>query len=333
MFEMKDKPDKMLFHMVNIWCVDELSDEEKEVAQGLLMAALEKNFDRRWVWALGEVGTKEAYDFLMNQYENERDTSAKVRYANTIIWVDKDAPLLEFVQEVLKSDESVEVRVEALSVVYPLYDKEFSTEERRVLYLNILFDSMADKADRIRTYAYDMLKDYYKMKEFTPNDDSILKILSEEHDTKEYERAVDQFKERLNSIEVTPFSPKRVIDWLKSLPGNPPEITIEECGICSTIPDNSAADMTAGESLDEYTSKLEVAIRFGYHKNKFLRCPLCGRFYKYEYEWEFLVPRSEEDEYLKRLDSGDVEETFESFSKPYGFKKIIICEHFLKLGF
>lgn len=333
MFEMKDKPDVMIYTMIDPWCVDALSEVEKKRAQDILMKSLEKEFDRRWVWALGELGTEEAYDFLQNLYENESDVSIKIRYANAMIWMNKDAPLLEFVDETLKSHESDEIRIDALGILYPLYDKEFSSEERRVHYLKILFDSIADKAERVRTWAYDMLKDYYKMKEFTPSYDSILSTLQEQHSKEEYERAADQFKDRLNSIEVVPFSPKKVIDWLRSLPGNPPEIPLEDCEICSIIPDNSAADMAAGESLDDYTSKLEVVIRFGYHKNRYLRCPLCGRFYKYEYEWEFLVPRSEEDEYLKRLNSKEVEKTFESFSKPYGFKKIIICEHFLKLAF
>ncbi|MFW9849878.1 MAG: HEAT repeat domain-containing protein [Candidatus Thorarchaeota archaeon] len=333
MFEMEDKPEVMLFTMIDMWIIDGLSVEEKEIAQGVLMASLEKKFDRRWVWALGEFETEEAYDFLLKHYNKENETYAKLRYADTLIWMNKDAPVLDYVKEILESDESVDIRMHALSVLYPLYDKEFSSEERRLLYLNMLFESMSDEEKRIRLYAYDMLKDHYGMKEFTPKNDPILKTLSENHTKEEYEKVTEEFNDKIKSIGVLPMTPKTIGQWIEKLPHNPPTIDIEECQICNTIPDQSTADMAAGESLDEYKDKLEVVIRFAYYKNCIMRCYLCGRFYKYEYEYEFLVPRSEEDEYLTRIDAKDIMNTVNSFLKFYDFKKIIICENFLKLTY
>ncbi|MHA2425252.1 MAG: HEAT repeat domain-containing protein [Candidatus Thorarchaeota archaeon] len=333
MFEMEDKPDVMLFSMISIWCVDELSDEEKKIAQSMIMAALEKKFDRRWVWALGEFGTDEAYEFLMNLYDNENITAKKVRYADTLIWMNKDAPVLEYVKEVLESNESIDIRMSALSVIYPLYDKEFSSDERRLFYLNMLFDAMSDEAERIRLYAYDMLKDHYGMKEFTPKEDPILSVLSAEHKKEDYEKAAEQFNDRIKSIEVIPMERKKIVQWIKNLPQNPPTIEIDDCEVCSTIPESSSADMAEGESLDQHKDKLEVVIRFAYYKNSIMRCHVCGRFYKYSYEYEYLIPRSEEDEFLSRIESKDIMKTVDSFLKFYDFKKIITCGNFLKLAY
>ncbi|MFX0108399.1 MAG: hypothetical protein ACFE7R_08960 [Candidatus Hodarchaeota archaeon] len=50
-----------------------MSDEEKIIAQGMLMAALEKKFNRLWTWGLNEIKTEESYQFLLNLYNKERE--------------------------------------------------------------------------------------------------------------------------------------------------------------------------------------------------------------------------------------------------------------------
>jgi len=220
----------------------------------------------------------------------------------------------------------------ALSTMIFLYDKKFKTEERRELYVSILFDTMKDASKRLRLYAYDILKDYYQMKEFTPKKDSVLDMLSQEGvNVEEYQQAAQAFEDRIRSMQVVPMDREFIAKWLKQLPHNPPTIPVEECDICKDIPERSSADMMTGESLDIYTDKLDVAVRFGYYKNKILRCPICGQFYKYEYEYEFLVPCSEEDEYLARINHTKVMKAVDEILKYHSLKQIITCGNFLKM--
>jgi uncharacterized protein with PIN domain len=333
MFEMEDKPSKVIFKLIDPGLFDTLSEEEKKTTQAVLMASLEKKFDRRWLWGLEELGTEEAYDFLMNLYTNEEIVYIKTRYANSLIWMNKDTPILEFVQEVLKSEESEETRLSALNVLYPLYDYDFKDEKRYQTYLSILFTAMTDDSKKIRLSAYDMLKDHYRMKEFTPNDDSVFRVISVEHRKEKYENAVHFLKERIRSIEVVPLSRKMIAKWIKTLPNNPPSIKVADCKICSTIPESVDADIAKGESLNEYTTQLETVVRFAYYSNKLMRCPECGRLYIYKYDYEFLVGGSEEDEYLWRSDTDGALELVDSFLKYHKFMKIITCGNFMKISY
>ena len=333
MFEMKDKPSKIIFQMIDPGLFDLLSEEEKMTAQGVLMKALDKKFDRRWVWGLEELGTKEAYVFLMGLFKNEEIIYTKTRYASALIWMNKETPILDFVQEVLKSEESEETRLSALIVLYPLYDFHFKDEERHQRYISILFTAMKDDSKKIRLSAYDMLKDHYGMKEFTPNDDPVLNFLTKEHSKEEYRTAVHLFEQRIRSIEVVPLSKKMITKWIRNLPSNPPSIKITDCRICSMIPESADANIAKGESLNAYTIQLETVIRFAYYSNKVMRCPECGRLYIYKYEYEFLVGGSEEDEYLWRTDTDGALELVDSFLKYHKFKEIITCENFMKLTY
>ncbi|MCK5390296.1 MAG: hypothetical protein KAJ36_07385, partial [Candidatus Thorarchaeota archaeon] len=117
----------------------------------------------------------------------------------------------------------------------------------------------------------------------------------------------------------------------KDLPDNPPKMKISDCEICSQTPDNVSADIADDESLDEYTSKLETVVRFAYYRNSVMRCPICGRLYRYKYEYEYLVHRSEEDESLWRSDTEGAIELVKSYMKYYDFKHVVTCGTFLKL--
>lgn len=333
MFEMKDDTSNLLFRMIDPWIVDALSEEEKGIAQGILMRALKESFDRRWLWGLGELGTDEAYEFVLDLYQKEPIDSMRVNYAYTLMWMNKDAPVLDYIQEVLKSSEPEDVKMRALSALYPLSDKEFQNEARHKIYLSILFDTMKDTSEGLRLFAYDMLKDHYGMKEFTPNDDKVVTILTSSKKVQDFDRATQLFRERVESIEVKPVSRKAIAQWVTERLHDPPSIEPEDCEICKKIPERSAADMTEGESLDSFTERLETAILFAYYKNRVMRCPVCGRLYLYRYEYEYLIPRSEEDEYLEKTDSDSMMAFIDSFLKAYDFKRIIICGNFMKVSY
>ena len=168
MFIMEDNLSKSLFSMVNPGVIEVLTEDEKILAEGILIRSLQKKFDRRWIWALGEIGTPTVYEFLMDQFQKEEVPYTKVNYAYTLVMVNKTAPVLEYLQGVLQSEEDVEVRKRALNALYWLYNKPFEDKDRQQLYLSILFDAMTDSLQDIRVNAYGILKDHYGMREFTP---------------------------------------------------------------------------------------------------------------------------------------------------------------------
>lgn len=329
----KDNLSKSLFTMINPGTIDELPDEEKPIAQAMLMAALEKKYDRRWLWGLSEFRIKETYEFLLNLYNIEKVTYTKVHYAYTLLAMDKKAPVLEYMQEILQSNEPYETRNRILSALYLLYDKSFDSKDRHQLFLSMLFGAMADSVKDIRTHAYSNLLSHYGMNDFTPNDDPVFNIISSKQKKEEYQQAAQLFEDRIRSMKVVPVSREVIVQWIKDLPNNPPTIKSADCKVCSTIPNKIEADMAAGESLDGHTSKLETVVRFAYYKNSVMRCLVCGRLYIYKYEYEYLVMNSEEDEYLWRTDTEGAVELVDSFLKYYDFKNVITCSNFLKISY
>jgi hypothetical protein len=319
--------------MIDPSLVSGLSDEEKEQAEEMLKAALSKGYDRRWLWALGELETESAYQFLLDLYNKEEDSFLKVNYAYTMILMNTKAPVLEYLQEILNSKEPLETRKRAIGALYWLYNKPFDDKERQQLYLSILFDVMVGTSKDLRLYAYDILKDVYGMKPFTPIDDPVLKIISAKKKKVEYQKAAHLFEDRIRSIEVVPISRKVVVNWIKALPNNPPTIKREDCEVCSAIPDDLYADMAEGDSLDVYKSKLETAVKFAYYSNAVMRCPVCGQLYMYKYLYEFLVGGSEEEEWLFRTDTKNVVKLVDSFLKSYDFKNVITCGNLLKISY
>lgn len=332
-FERKDDTSKSLFMMIDPSSVDGLNDEEKVRAEEMLKAALAKGYDRRWLWALGELDSESAYQFLLDLYNKEEATVLKVDYARTLLMMNTKAPVLRFLQDILKSKESNEIRKDAVGALYWLYDKQFDDKERQQLYLSILFDAMLDTVKDIRLYSYDILKDHYGMKQFTPLDDPVLKIISSKRKKIEYQKAAQIFEDRIRSIDVVPVSKRVVVKWIKALPSNPPTIKKEDCEVCTTIPDDLYADMAERESLNAYKSKLETAVKFAYYSNAVMRCPVCGQLYMYKYQYEFLVGGSEEEEWLFRTDTESVVKLVTSFLKSYDFKNVITCGNFLKISY
>ncbi|MHA1882066.1 MAG: HEAT repeat domain-containing protein [Candidatus Thorarchaeota archaeon] len=317
--------------MIDPSTIDGLSDEEKVFAEGMLKAALSKKFDRRWLWGLGDIKTERAYQFLLDLYNKENVDYSKVRYASTLILMNKDAPVLEYLQRLVDSEETDETRTKAVGALYWLYDKKFEDEDRHQLFLTILFDAMLNKTKDIRSYAYSILKDHYGMNDYTPINDPIMDILLLTQKKDEYHKAVTLFKERIESLDVSDVSCKMIAKWIADLPNNPPKMKIADCENCSQIPAKVSADIAANESLDEYTSKLETVVRFAYYKNSVMRCSICGRLYRYKYEYEYLVHNSEEDEYLWLSDTDGAMELVNSFLEYYDFKHIVTCGTLLKI--
>ncbi|MFW9794508.1 MAG: hypothetical protein ACFFEE_09405 [Candidatus Thorarchaeota archaeon] len=336
MFEMKDDLSKSFVDTIDTKIIYALSDEEKVSVQTVLIAALEEKFDRRWLWGLEKLKTKEAYDFVMNLYNTEEIISIKAEYAHSLLQMNPDAPVLEFVQQVVKFHESLDTRMSALSSLYPLYDAAFSNEDQHQMCLSILYDAMVDEAEKIRLLAYWILKRYCKMKEFTPIDDPVLNTLKSE----EYETAVQLFKDRIQSIEITPISREKIIQWIRDLPDDSQDIEIAECETCRVIPARATVWITRKVSLTEYKSKLETALRFGQNKDtndeiSVMRCPICGRFYIYTHEFYFEKYRSDEKEHLDRVKIDAVIELVDEIleNPGYTYTKIMTCGNFLKLIF
>ena len=321
-------------HVLDIWTVKELNDEEKKVAEKMLIAALSKKYDRRWVYALEELKTKSAYKFVFEWFNREEIEYIKVRLAYALVRINGKAPVLEYIQEILRSNAPKDSKKQVLHCFFWIKEVGLKDKERQQLFLSILFDALTDKHKDVRLQAYDILKDFYNTKDFTPLEDEVLNILSAKQKKSEYQRAAQIFEDRVKSMKAVPIERKIIVKHIKDLPDNPPTLKVSECEICSTISDSLSADMAAGESLDAYKSKLEKVIIFAYYSNCIMRCPVCGRLYKYKYEYEYLVGwSSEEDEYLSRTDTKGAIQLADSFIKSYDFKWVIICGRFLKTSY
>jgi hypothetical protein len=317
---------------LDIWTISQLNDEEKKIAEKMLIAALSKKYDRRWIYGLEELKTKAAYKFVFDWFNREDIEYTKSRLAYSLVRIDGNAPVLDYIQEILSSDASKDTKMVALNCFFWIKEAGLKENERAQWYLTVLFDTLIDDIKEVRLYAYDLLTEYYGTKDFTPLKDEVHDILSNEHKKSEYQRAAQMFEDRIKSMKVDPVKRKLIVDHIKSLPDNPPSLEISDCEICSNIPDNVSADMAAGESLDFYKSKLERVIILAYYKNCIMRCPICGRLYRYKYEYEFLVGwSSEEDEYLSRTDIDGVMELVDGFMKSHEFKHVIRSGIFLKL--
>ncbi len=321
-------------HVLDIWTVKELNEEEKKIAEKMLIAALSKKYDRRWVYALEELKTKSAYKFVFEWFNREEIEYIKVRLAYALVRINGKAPVLEYIQEILRSNAPKDSKKQVLHCFFWIKEVGLKDKERQQLFLSILFETLIDKHKDVRLQAYDILKDFYNTKYFTPLEDEVLNILSAKQKKSEYQRAAQIFEDRVKSMKAVPIERKIIVKHIKDLPDNPPTLKISECEICSTIPDNVSADMAAGKSLDVYKSKLEKVIIFAYYSNCIMRCPICGRLYKYKYEYEYLVGwSSEEDEYLSRIDTKGAIQLADSFIKSYDFKWVITCEIFLKTSY
>lgn len=320
--------------MMQPWSFNDLSEEEKKMAEQMLIAALTKRLDKRWLYGLEKLATKNAAEFLLELFNSHKSIAKKLKIAQSLIRIDKLAPVLEFLHEVLTSNRPAGLRVEVLSAVYWLKEVYFEDKDRAQLLLSIFYDGLVDKNEKIRKYAYELLLEHYYLKEFTPLDDPIMKIITKKRDKDGYSGAVELFHERAKALKVQPISRELIVQHIRELPDNPPVLEIAECEICSEIPEKSEADMIEGESLKCYTSQLETVIIFAYYRGSVKRCPVCGRLYKYHYHYEyFACSENDEDEMLTRIDLEEAIDYVDSFTSFYDFKRVIICGIFLKISY
>ncbi len=323
-----------LFTILDPSTIDNLTDEEKILAEKMLVEALKTKYDKRWLWGLEEIASESAYEFLGTLYDREENTYDKCLLAFSLVRIKAGSSVLDFLYEVIKSDEEEQVKEVALRPLYWNKAIRYENEEYNKLFEEILHTAIQDKHKKIRLYAYEILVEYYNMDDYIPLKDPIKEIISEEHSKEEYHEALQQFLKLVESKQEYPFSRKILIQAIKELPDNPPTMKLADCKICSQIPEKSYADMAEGKSLGKYTSKLETAVIFAYYKNCIMRCPICGRLYDYNYHYEYLVNKSEEEEELIRTDTKGAIKKIDSFIKAgYDFKKITRCGIFLKIKY
>ena len=334
LFEMEIPPNAILFQFMDPYTVSDLTDEEKQKAEVLLIDALQTKIEKRWLYGISEVNSDKGYNFLLSLFEKENDVFNKTMIAVYLLMMNKEAPVLEFLNRVIESKESEGTKLKALEGLYMLVNHVSSDENRNELFLSILYKNMSNPSKKIRENVYSKLMDHFDMRKFTPNNDHIARILQENHTSEDYQKLVEEFKVRVGAKEITDFSVEKVIDFINKLPDNSQTIEIANCEICKNIPANSHADIAEGNSLDEYKSKLETSIIFAYYESCIMRCPICGRLYDYMYQYDYYVcSTSDEDEYLNRTGKKEAIKKVKKFSKSYQFKKIITCDTFLKINY
>jgi len=326
---------KDLFVILDPSTIDDLSEEEKIIAENMLVEALESKLDKRWLWGLEEIGSDKAYEFLWKLFKREKNAYDKCRIAFSLVRIDAGAQVLDYLFEVIKSEENEQVKEKALSPLYWNKEIRYEKQELNELYLTILHTAMLDNYEKIRSYAYSILVEYHDMRKFLPLNDPIKSTISELRPKKDYQKAIQQFQELVGTKQEFPFSRKLVFQSIKELPDNPPTIDLSDCEICTQIPDKNYADMAEGKSLDMYTSKLETVIIIAYYNDCIMRCPICGRLYVYDYHYEYFVnSQSEEEEELIRTDTKGAISKIDKFIKQgYEFKKITKCGIFLKIDY
>ncbi|MHA1840659.1 MAG: hypothetical protein ACTSVP_10985 [Candidatus Heimdallarchaeota archaeon] len=333
-FELDIPPHASLFQYMDPYTVSDLTDEEKQEVEVLLIDALQTKIEKRWLYGISEVNSDSGYNFLLVLFEKEKDIFNKTMIAIYLLMMDKEAPILEFLNGIIESEESEGTKLKALEGLYMLVNHVSSDENRNELFLSTLYKNMSNPSKKIRENVYSKLMDHFDMRKFTPNNDHIARILQENHNSEDYQKLVAEFKERVEAKEITDFSVEKVIDFLNKLPDNSLTVKIADCTICKNIPPSSHADIAAGNSLDEYKTKLETAIIFAYYESCVMRCPICGRLYDYNYHYDYYVcSTSDEDEYLNRIDKKEAIKKVKNFTKSYQFKKIITCDIFLKINY
>ncbi|NHJ46608.1 MAG: hypothetical protein FK733_02360 [Asgard group archaeon] len=333
-FELEIPPNAILGQYIDIWTIDQLSSEEKLIAEDMLIEALSYEIRKVWLYGLAEMQTEKAYDFLMNLFEKEKDLYSKTQLSFSLVTIKLGAPVLDFINKIIYSNEPERIKYSAMSTLYWLKNAQYEEQEMNDFYETILYSAMIDKNMKVRKYAYEILQERFKMDEFTSFDDPILKLLSEDGKKKDYQNAVSLFKRNVESKEIIPVNRKTIANFINNLPNNPPIIDISNCEICSTIKDKEYADIEKDESLDSITKKLETIITIAYYKDCIKRCPICGRLYSYDYHYEyFACSDNDEEETLTRTDSKGAMAHIDLYLKAYDFKKIIIVSYFLKIDY
>ncbi len=269
-----------------------LNPVEKQIAEEILMNLLEEELDKARLYGLVALKTEdsdESYRFLLQLFQQEDDTYNKLQIAYTIVQMNEQAPVLNFLEEVLVSDMPRVLKMDAMGTISWLQGITFEDPNEDDKFQSILYSSMIDAIQDIRLYAYDILQNHLDLLHFTPLDNPIDRLLKTDGNQSEYHKAADMLREQLELKREMTFSRDLLLQFLSEIPDNPPSLERSECEICSDIPEDIEADVVEGESIDEYTSRLETILFMNYPLNNVKRCPNCGQLYIFLHNLEYHV--------------------------------------------
>ncbi|MFW9921804.1 MAG: hypothetical protein ACFFDW_00755 [Candidatus Thorarchaeota archaeon] len=333
-FEIEIPPNANIFQHIDMWTIDKLNPEEKIIAENMLIDAIKTRIEPRLLYGLEEIKTERAYNILLELFLNENNLENKLRLAYSLVRINNKAPVLQLLDETIRSTESEKIKLSALYPIFWIREIVFSDHQISELILTILFNAMSDEHLNVRLYAYDILQDYFKMKDYTSIYDEIKQQLTEENELQYYKKTVQLYKEKITSKKELPFSRDKIVQFINEKFTRTPIIPVQQCKICKEIPEKVEADIAAGESIERYSSKLEKIIIIAYYKNCIKQCPICKRLYSYSYHYEYLITNSEEEEYLSRIDHHQALQMIDNYlDMGFKFDKIIICEPFLKIDY
>lgn len=325
-------PDETIFTYIDPWVISYLTSEEKQVAEELLLNALQQKIDERWLYGLRELKSQKGLSLLRELFPHEQKIKNKILIAETILALDPNAPESNYVVEIIRSSAESSIKIIAMYILSHLLEAELKRIDSCELVLNTLFDSMMDNDVKVRKCVYDRLKDHFQLRHFTPNNDPIFALLTKQESPIQYEKAVQVLKERIKSKEIYPFSREMYIEMVYEIVG---ELSIGEpssCKVCKNFPKETSADLASNEAIPN-KSELEDAITLLNSHNCIKRCPVCSRLYRYHYHYFYYIAgQSEEDESLIRCDREGAIELMDEYLKYHvPPRKIIRCGNFLAI--
>ena len=323
-------PNETIFTYIDPWVISYLTPEEKQVAEDLLLHALQQKVDERWLYGLRELKSQKGLALLKELFPREQNIKNKILIAETILAIDPNAPESNDVVEVIQSSAENSIKITAMYSLRHLLEADLKRKELHDLVLNTLFDSMMDNEVKVRKCAYDLLQDHFQLRHFTPKNDPILALLTKQESPIQYERAVSALKEQINSKLVYPFSRRKYIEMVNEITQRPIVGEPFSCEICKKFPQEISADLASNEAIPN-KSELEDAIILLSSNNCIKRCPLCFRLYRYQYHYFYYIAgQSEEDETLIRCDREGAIELMDDYLKYHVSPQTIIkCGDFL----
>ncbi|MHA1356243.1 MAG: hypothetical protein ACTSR1_13825, partial [Candidatus Heimdallarchaeota archaeon] len=149
-FELDIPPHASLFQYMDPYTVSDLTDEEKQEVEVLLIDALQTKIEKRWLYGISEVNSDSGYNFLLALFEKEKDIFNKTMIADYLLMMNKEAPVLEFLNGIIESEESEGTKLKALEGLYMLVNHVSSDENRNELFLSTLYKNMSNPSKKIR---------------------------------------------------------------------------------------------------------------------------------------------------------------------------------------
>ncbi len=325
-------PDETIFTYVDPWVISYLASEEKQMAEELLLNALQQKIDERWLYGVRELKSQKGLSLLKELFPPEQNTKNKILIAETILALDPNAPESNYVVEVIRSSAESSIKIIAIHILSHLLEAELERKDAHELVLNTLFDSMMDNDVKVRKCAYDRLKDHFQLRHFIPKNDPIFALLTKQESPIQYKKAIQALKGRIKSKEIHPFSREKYIEMVDEITKEPSTGEPSSCEVCKKFPQETSADLASNETILN-KSELEDAITLLNSNSCIKRCPLCFRLYRYHYHYFYYIAgQSEEDESLTRCDRLGAIELMDDYLKYHIPPRIIIrCGNFLAI--